>query len=79
MNVGQKSKKGLHIWIPFWLLCLSILPISILLLPLVLLACLILWVSPVRAMRVGWGILLGVKGTEVEVAREQRLISVQIP
>jgi hypothetical protein len=80
MSAGRKSDgKSFSIWIPFWLLCLLILPMMILLLPLMLMACLIVRVSPVRTMCVGWGILRGVKGTEVEVAHGQRLISVQIP
>ena len=70
--------KRFTILIPFLLLCAVLLPFALLLLPLLLIACLFLRVSPVRTMKVTWGLLLGTRGTEVEVARHQRQLSVRI-
>jgi hypothetical protein len=59
--------RNLRIWIPLfliWLVLLPLVPIAFVVLGIV---CLVVGVHPWRAISVGWGILNGLHGTDVEV------------
>lgn len=68
VRIGHASGRGFRLWVPLAGVWLLLLPVALLLAPLVVGACLVGRVNPLRAFRVFWGILDGVRGTRVEVA-----------
>jgi hypothetical protein len=70
--------KGMRLWLPLILLYLPLLLLSPLLLLIVVAGCLVGRVSPWKAIRVFWGILTGLSGTDVHVRSEGNQVMVRI-
>jgi hypothetical protein len=79
ITVRKKAGSGVSYYgFPLWAALLLLLPVAILISPVLLLACLVLLINPVRVIGMFWGILRASKGTEVEVDDRTRLVAVNI-
>ncbi len=67
-----------RLWIPLFIVWLLLVPVVLLLLPLAVLACLIVGVPALRALRVFWQIFTGLSGTEVEVDDGKHTVAIRI-
>ena len=75
----QKKLGGIfHFGFPLWLAWILLLPLVILAVPVLLLVCLVWLIDPWRVISVFWGILRGLKGTEVEVDDRSHLVAINI-
>jgi hypothetical protein len=74
----SNQRKRFLIGVPFFLLVTLALPLLLLLMPVVLVACLALRVNPWDAMSGLWRVFTALKGTHVEVAQRDRSVLVHI-
>jgi hypothetical protein len=70
--------KGMRLWLPLILLYIPLLLLSPLILLVVIVACLLGQVSPLRAIATLWGILCSLSGTDVHVRAEGKQVMVRI-
>jgi hypothetical protein len=68
VHVRNKRGPGLHLWVPLFLLWLLLAPAILLLSPLILVACLVGRVDPLRALSVVWQVCAGLTNTYIEVS-----------
>jgi hypothetical protein len=78
VSVPDRRSHTFRLWIPLFLVWLLVLPLSLLLLPAVLIGGLVCRVNPFRALSVVWQILTALKDTNVEVARRSASVSICI-
>jgi hypothetical protein len=79
ITVRKKAGSGVSYYgFPLWAALLLFLPLAILISPVLLLACLVLLINPIRVIAMFWGILRAAKGTEIEVDDRTRLVAVNI-
>lgn len=71
--------RRLNFCFPLFLVWLALLPFALVLSPLVLLACLITWINPIRLALILWEILSSSRGTEIEIDQADFMISITIP
>lgn len=76
-SVSDKRSRYL-IGVPFFLLVTLALPLLALLAPCIFIACLAVRVNPFETMRVLWGVLKALRGTQVEVAGRDHSVLVHI-
>lgn len=80
---GIEIRHGLgshgYVGIPFFLLCLVLLPFAILLAPVALIALLALGVNPLHAIRELGRVLASLRGTHVEIEDGRNAVVVHIP
>jgi hypothetical protein len=72
------KRRGFRLWIPLFLIWVLLLPLVLALLPLTVLVLAWMRVNPFRALRTGWQILAGLKGTHIEVQDGDSLVLVRI-
>ena len=77
VSTSDRQKRVL-IGIPFFLLVTLALPIFVLLVPVIFVACLVVQVNPFDAMGALWRVLLAMRGTHVEVAQRDHSVLVHI-
>jgi hypothetical protein len=78
ISVPHKRSHTLRLKIPLFLLWLGLAPLGVLLSPLILIACLVCWVNPLRLFGALWDLLTALKDTNVEVAHRSASVSVCI-
>ena len=78
VRIGGAGSRGVPLWVPLFLVWLSLLPLALLLLPLFLVGCLIGRLNPFRVLWVFWGILNGARGTSVEAANGRHAVLIRI-
>ena len=74
----RHGSRDFRLWIPLAIVWLLLLPTTLLLVPLGLIACLIARVDPLVAVRSLCAILCGVQGTELEIESARRSISIYV-
>jgi len=62
-----KLRRRFHLWIPFLLVWVLLLPFILLLAPLVFVACLVAKVNPFRGVSVYWEVFNSLRGLRVDV------------
>ena len=74
----SEAPNRLLIGVPFFLLVTLVLPLLVLLVPVIFIACLFVHVNPFDAMGMLWNVLTSLRGTHVEVAQRRHSILVHI-
>jgi uncharacterized membrane protein len=67
VSLRDQDSRTFRLWIPLFLIWLIVLPVAILLVPFIFVACLICRVNPFRGVQVMWQILTALTDTELEV------------
>ena len=78
VSLRNQDSRTFRLWIPLFLIWLIVLPIAILLVPFIFLACLICRVNPFRGVWVMWQILTALTDTELEVEHRSAGMSFHI-
>jgi len=78
VHLGNPYWRGLHLWLPLFLLWIPLVLLSPLILLLVFCACLAFQVSPWRAIAAFWAISCSLPGTNVEVRAHGKQVLVRI-
>ncbi|MBZ5538463.1 MAG: hypothetical protein LAO31_21160 [Acidobacteriia bacterium] len=78
INIRHNRGGDFHLRIPLLLVWLLLLPVALLLLPAILIACLVRRVNPFRALVTFVRILAALRGTHVEVGEGERSVLVDI-
>jgi|HubBroStandDraft_5_1064220.scaffolds.fasta_scaffold250025_2 hypothetical protein len=77
-SLDESKVHGFRLVIPFLLLWVLLLPLLLLIVPVLFVACLCVRVNPFRAIGVLFRILAALKGTNVEVANDRFSILLNI-
>ena len=78
VSLRNQESRTFRLWIPLVLIWLLLLPLAILLSPVILVACLVCRVHPLRAMAVAWQIVSALNDTEFEVEHRSAGMSFHI-
>lgn len=78
VQVQNPYRRGIHLWLPLFLLWIPIILLSPLILLAVIGVCLAARINPWDAIASFWGILCNLRGTEVRVAAEGNKVLVRI-
>lgn len=78
VHVEQPSGRGIHLWLPLFLLWIVLLILLPLILLLVLVYCAVGQVSPWRAIMALGSVVWSLGGTDVRVTAEGRRVTVRI-
>jgi len=78
VHISNPYWRGLRLWLPLFLLWIPFVLVAPLLLLILLIVCLGTGIPFWRSLRVYWGILCGLPGTEVRVRAQANQILVQI-
>jgi hypothetical protein len=78
VRIRKASHRGFGLWIPLFLIWVLLLPLVVVLLPFAFIALLIVKVNPFRAFVTGWMLLIGLRGTHIEVQDQRTAVLVQI-
>lgn len=70
--------RGLNLWVPLFFLWLLLLPFVLVLSPLILIACLVVQVNPVRLLSVFWQICTGLTKTHIEVEHPDASVLIRV-
>ena len=78
VRIENPRWRGIHLWIPLFLLWIPLILLSPLILLMVLVACLIGRINPWRAIAAFWAVSCGLPGTDVLVCAEGNKVLVRI-
>lgn len=79
IRVRNEHCRGRQRWIiPFWLVGLLLMPVGLVLLPFIMLACAIVRINPFPIMHAFWQIFVSLKGTIVDVDDPHFSVSVHV-
>ncbi|MFZ0272850.1 MAG: hypothetical protein WB524_08265 [Acidobacteriaceae bacterium] len=78
VQVQNPHWRGFRCWVPLIMLWLPLLLLSPLILLVLLMACLVGRVNPLRAITTFWGILWSLPGTHVHVRSQENQVLVRI-
>ena len=67
IRVQTGQGRGVRLWLPLFLAWLLLLVLAPLWLPVLLVVALFSWVNPWRYLALGWGVLSGLHGLDVDV------------
>jgi hypothetical protein len=67
IRIRKQKRNILRLWVPLFLVWLLLLPFILLSLPLVVVVLMALRMNPFRALKAGWQLMAGLRGTQVEV------------
>ena len=76
--IDSPHRRGIHLWLPLFLLWIPVILLSPLILIVVLVLCLVGQVNPWRAIATFWNIACSLPGTDVRVLAEGNRILVRI-
>ena len=66
LQVRDRRNREFHLWIPLVIFWILLLPVAVLIVPLVFLACLFQRTNPSRVLTAYWNVLSALKGTQLE-------------
>lgn len=72
------NRRGFRLWIPLFLVWLLLLPLVLVLLPFAFLVLALMRVNPLRVLLTSWQILVGLRGTNIEVQDGNALVLIRI-
>jgi hypothetical protein len=78
VHVANPHWRGIHLWLPLFLLWIPLLVFSPLILLVLLVVCLALHISFGRAVAVFWGIACSLRGTNVHVRADGTQVLVRV-
>lgn len=78
VRVQKAGNREWKFWVPLFLAWVLALPLAIIALPFFLIACLIGWINPFRAMGVFFGIFSALAGTEFDLEKDGHTVKVRL-
>ena len=78
VRVRSDGRTRVRLWIPLLPVFLVLLPLEVLALVVLVIACAVSRVNPLRAVGTGGRILLATKGTRIEIEQRHTAVLVQI-
>lgn len=78
IHIENPRWRGIHLWLPLFLLWIPLLLLSPLILLVVFAVCVVGRINPLAALAAFWNILSSLPGTDVRVCSEGNRITVRI-
>jgi hypothetical protein len=78
VHIDNPHWRGIHLWLPLFLLWIPVILLSPLILLLVLIVCFLGRINPWRALAAFWSITCSLPGTDVRVQAEGNHVRVRI-
>ncbi|MEO8027181.1 MAG: hypothetical protein ABI823_11945 [Bryobacteraceae bacterium] len=78
VRVRRPRGRGVHLWIPLGILWLALLPLVLVLLPFLAVACWVARISAVRTVSALWSVLSSLKGLDLDIMQRDCGVAVRL-